>query len=252
MPSTNSNGHKIHYELVGEGPPLVLHPGMYGTGSAWTAAGYTAALRDRHTLIALDPLGMGASDAPRDSASYTLRSRADYVTAVLDDLGIERAAFWGYSLGALTAFGLAIHAPHRCARLVAGAWDPAAGFQSAVVHALGNLGLPANTDVFALHQQAAAADPAQAAVIEAGDQAAFRANFAAFSQEPAPQSDLLGVEVPMLTYCGTADPWHAPMREFANRAGRGFFSVADADHAGGWVRSTEVLPHVLPFLAAET
>jgi hypothetical protein len=29
-------------------------------------------------------------------------------------------------------------------------------------------------------------------------------------------------------------------------------SVADDDHAGGWVKSTEVLPHVLPFTAAET
>jgi pimeloyl-ACP methyl ester carboxylesterase len=106
--------------------------------------------------------------------------------------------------------------------------------------------------VFALHQQMAAADPVQAAVIETGDQAAFRANFAAFSQEPGPQADLLGVDVPMLMYCGTTDPWHAPMRDLAGRARASFFSVSDADHAGGWTRSRDVLAQVLPFLTASS
>ncbi|MBP2706219.1 hypothetical protein JOL79_20630 [Microbispora sp. RL4-1S] len=50
-------------------------------------------------------------------------------------------------------------------------------------------------------------------------------------------------------YAGTADPWHEPMQSFAADTGFGFFSVPDADHKGGWDRSTDVLPHVLPFLA---
>ncbi len=38
------------------------------------------------------------------------------------------------------------------------------------------------------------------------------------------------------------------MREVARRAGAGFFSVPGADHQGGWIRSGDVLSHVLPFL----
>jgi hypothetical protein len=91
----------------------------------------------------------------------------------------------------------------------------------------------------------------QAAVIDAGDPGAFRANYEAFSHEPGPHAELATSGLPILTYAGTADPWHAPMQTFADRTGAGFFSVPDADHQGGWDRATDVLPHALPFLAED-
>lgn len=54
--------------------------------------------------------------------------------------------------------------------------------------------------------------------------------------------------VPLLLHCGTADPWHEPMRAVAGRAGAGFFSLPGAGRHGGWIRSAGVLAHVLPFL----
>jgi pimeloyl-ACP methyl ester carboxylesterase len=251
VPIARSNGFKIAYEISGDGPPLVLHPGMFQIGAHWSQAGYTQVLTASHTVITVDPLGLGAGDAPRDPAAYALQRRVDYVTAVLDDVGVGQAAFWGYSLGALTGYAVAVHAPERLTRLVAGAFDPIDGFRSAVDHTLRQLGLPADTDAYQVMKQGAAANPAQAAVIDAGDLGAFRANYDAFSHEPGLHAELAAVGLPILMYAGTTDPWHNPMQTFADRTSAGFFSVPDADHQGGWDRSGDVLPHVLPFLAGD-
>ncbi|MGP4019967.1 alpha/beta fold hydrolase [Saccharopolyspora sp. 5N708] len=249
MPIARSNGFKIAYEVVGDGPPLVLHPGMFQIGEHWSRAGYTSTLAATHTVIAVDPLGLGASDAPQDPAAYSLARRADYVTAVLDDFGADRAAFWGYSLGALTGYAVAVHAPERLTRLVAGGFDPINGFRSAVEAMLRQLGLPADTEPWPLMEQGARANSELAAVIDAVGPAALRANFEAFLHEPGVHVELEDTGVPMLMYAGTADPWHDPMRTFADRAGTSFFSLPDADHVGGWRSSADVLARVLPFLA---
>lgn len=252
MPIAHSHGFKIAYEVFGDGPPLVLHPGMFQIGSHWTHAGYTSALMATHTVITVDPLGLGASDAPKDTAAYALARRADYVMAVLDEVGADRAAFWGYSLGALTGYAVAVHAPERLTRLVAGAFDPIDGFRSAIDQMLRHLGLPATTDPYPVMEKGARADPSLAAVIDAGDSAALRANYLAFSNEPGLHTELTGVDVPMLMYAGTADPWHDPMQTFAERTGTNFFSLPDIDHVSGWDRAGDVLPRVLPFLAGAT
>ncbi|MFG6196996.1 alpha/beta fold hydrolase [Nonomuraea sp. JJY05] len=248
MPFARSNGFKISYEVSGDGPAVVLHPGMFQDGAHWAYSGYTSALTSAHTVIAVDPLGLGASDAPHQAEDYSLERRVDSVTAVLDAVGVERAAFWGYSLGAMTGYAVAAHAPDRLTCLVAGGFDPIDGFRSAIGPTLRLLGLPADTDAYHLMKQGAAADPYQAAVIEAGDPAGFRANYEAFCREPGLQRELADSGVPTLLYAGTADPWHEPMRTFAERSGASFVSVSDADHKGCWDRSADVLPAVLPFL----
>ncbi|MEV4111568.1 alpha/beta hydrolase [Nonomuraea sp. NPDC049695] len=251
MPIARSNGFTMSFEVSGDGPAVVLHPGMFQDGAHWAHSGYTSALTAAYTVIAVDPLGLGASDAPHHVAAYSLERRVDSVTAVLDEVGVDRAAFWGYSLGAMTGYAVAAHAPDRLTCLVAGGFDPIDGFRSAVGPTLRQLGLPADTDAYHLMKQGAAADPYQAALIEAGDPAAFRANYEAFSREPGLQRELADSGVPMLLYAGTTDPWHEPMRAFAERSGADFFSIPDADHKGCWDRSAEVLPRVVSFLAAE-
>ncbi|GAA5108923.1 alpha/beta fold hydrolase [Nocardia iowensis] len=251
MPIARSNGHKIAYEVFGDGPPLVLHPGMFQIGAHWTEAGYTAPLAETHTVIVLDPLGLGASDAPHDPAAYALPRRAEYITAVLDEVGADRAAYWGYSLGALTGYAVAVHAPERLTRLVAGAFDPIEGYRSATTLMLEHLGLPADADLYPMIEQGSiAAIPALAAVIEAADPAALRANYAAFSTEPGLHAQLADSDVPMLMYAGTGDLWYDAVRTFAERTGTPFFSLPDNDHVTTWDCAADVLPHVLPFLAA--
>jgi pimeloyl-ACP methyl ester carboxylesterase len=145
VPFARSNGFKISFEVSGDGPAVVLHPGMFQDGAHWAYSGYTSALTSAHTVIAVDPLGLGASDAPHQAEDYSLERRVDSVTAVLDAVGVERAAFWGYSLGAMTGYAVAAHAPDRLTCLVAGGFDPIDGFRSAIGPTLRLLGLPADT-----------------------------------------------------------------------------------------------------------
>lgn len=63
-----SNGFRVAFEVCGDGPPLVLHPGMFQIGERWDRAGCTAPLASSHTVITIDPLGLGASDAPQDAS----------------------------------------------------------------------------------------------------------------------------------------------------------------------------------------
>lgn len=251
MPFARSGGHKVHYEVRGGGgSPVVLHPGMFEDGAHWAHLGYTGVLAGAHTVISIDPLGLGASDAPHEPEAYALERRVAYVSAVLDDLGLDRAAFWGYSLGAMTGYAVAAHTPERLTRLVAGGFDPD-GFMARVPAVLAALGLPGDFDVYEIVKRGALDDPYQVAVIEKGDPAAHRANYEMFSREPGLGGALAASGVPTLMYAGTADPWHDPMRDHARAHGAGFFSVQDADHGGTARRAEEVLARVLPFLAED-
>src|SRR5690606_7102345 len=90
------------------------------TIDSWREAGYVAGLRDAYTLVLLEPRGHGRSDASHDSARYTLERMAGDAAVVLDALGIERAHYLGYSMGAAIGY-VAMHAyPDRFRSLAAG------------------------------------------------------------------------------------------------------------------------------------
>jgi pimeloyl-ACP methyl ester carboxylesterase len=116
MPYANSAGIQIHYEVEGTGPALVLQHGFTQCLEDWFECGYVAALRSRYRLILVDARGHGDSDKPHDEESCTLDHRVADVTTVLDVLGIERAHFWGYSMGGYIGFGMSKYAPHRVNR----------------------------------------------------------------------------------------------------------------------------------------
>src|SRR4051794_27173214 len=106
MPSVTNDGVRLRYEVVGSGPPLLLHPGIASCAEDWEGDGYVAALRDRYRLVLLDPRGQGQSDKPRDPAAYTLAHRVADILAVLDAAGVDRAHVWGYSMGSWIGFAL--------------------------------------------------------------------------------------------------------------------------------------------------
>ncbi len=118
MATASSDGVSIHYEVTGEGRPVVLVHGWPDTGACWrhqvpalVAAGFQ--------VIVPDLRGYGGSDKPADVASYSILSLAGDVLAVLDDLGIERAHVVGHDWGAGIAWALAMFVPARVDHLVA-------------------------------------------------------------------------------------------------------------------------------------
>jgi pimeloyl-ACP methyl ester carboxylesterase len=105
----------IHYEVAGSGFPLVLHTGGAGDLRMWRTAGYVDGLAD-YRVVLVDHRGRGRTPP---AGSYTPADLAGDVLEVADSLGLERFAFWGYSLGARVGYEIAGTEPRRVAALVA-------------------------------------------------------------------------------------------------------------------------------------
>jgi pimeloyl-ACP methyl ester carboxylesterase len=107
-------GAEIHYEIHGDGPPLVLLHG--GVTPSTTFGVPLAAMAKTHKVIAIHLRGHGFStdsDGPWSAEAF-----ADDVAAVLRQLGIGKAHFMGYSLGAGVALQVAIRHPELVEKLV--------------------------------------------------------------------------------------------------------------------------------------
>ena len=107
-------GAEIHYEIHGDGPPLVLLHG--GVDPSQTFGAPLAAMARTHKVIAIHLRGHGFStdsDAP-----WSSELMADDVASVLRQLGIGKARFMGYSLGAAIALQVAIRHPELVEKLV--------------------------------------------------------------------------------------------------------------------------------------
>ena len=113
MPYTANEGVRIHFDVEGDGPPLVLLHGFGVSGDAWRTGGHVDALSSEFQVITMDARGHGRSDKPHAPAYYSLLKRARDVTSVINAAGVDTAYFLGYSLGGITGFGLSTYAPQR-------------------------------------------------------------------------------------------------------------------------------------------
>ena len=59
MPYVTNEGIRIHYEVDGDGPPLVLQHGFTQKVKSWEMAGYVDALKPLYRLIRVDARGHG-------------------------------------------------------------------------------------------------------------------------------------------------------------------------------------------------
>ncbi len=97
MPRIDRNGVGIHYEVHGEGPPLLLTHGYSSTSAMWH--GQIDALARDHKLVLWDMRGHGQSDYPDDPKAYSEAQTIGDMAAILDAVGAERAIIGGLSLG---------------------------------------------------------------------------------------------------------------------------------------------------------
>jgi pimeloyl-ACP methyl ester carboxylesterase len=120
MPFANNNGVRIRYELEGRGPPLVLQHGFGGTLETWYETGYVEALKRDYNLILVDARGRGGSDKPHDPKAYALSIMVKDIVGILDALKIQKANYFGYSMGGRIGFRIPIFAPERFNSLILG------------------------------------------------------------------------------------------------------------------------------------
>lgn len=108
MPMLDRDGVRIHYEVRGEGPVLLLTHGYSSTGDMW--AGQVEPFSKRFKLVTWDMRGHGASDYPSDPAAYSEEATVADMAALLDAVGAKSAIIGGLSLGGYMS--LAFHRAH--------------------------------------------------------------------------------------------------------------------------------------------
>jgi pimeloyl-ACP methyl ester carboxylesterase len=234
MPALQNHGVHIHYEVHGEGRPVVLlHGGTvsfqfnyanFGWIQALNAAGFQA--------IGLDFRGHGNSGKPHDVACYGTAELASDVTAVLDRLELQRTSLIAYSIGTVVALHLMQHAAGRFERaaLVAtgdGLLGHAPHTFSRILPALA-LVLDRETYPRDLPQHLAAYWNFVAAT--KGDKLAMRA-MAQASFPPMSPEEAAAIAIPTLVVSGQNDLVLGTGPRLAQALGHGsYLEVADADH----------------------
>ena len=124
MPYVNNRGVRIHYEVEGDGPPLVLQHGLQQDIKSWISCGYVKELSGDYRLILIDARGHGDSEKPHDPQAYGMELLTGDIASVLDDLGVERANYWGYSMGGMIGFELPRYHPSRFTSYIIGGMTP--------------------------------------------------------------------------------------------------------------------------------
>ncbi len=114
MPQIAIGDGEIHYEVTGEGHPLILVSGLNGVARYWEPQ--IAAFSARYQVITYDQRGTGASD--HQQREFSIDQMARELLALMDALQIERAHIVGLSTGGAIAQTIAIEHPARVSRLV--------------------------------------------------------------------------------------------------------------------------------------
>jgi pimeloyl-ACP methyl ester carboxylesterase len=108
------NGIDLFYRVRGDGPPLVMLHGFFGSGALWEP--YLEELGEHFRLIIPDLRGHGRSTNP--ARQFTHRQAALDIYALLDALGIERTRGVGASTGSMTLLHMATQQPQRVEAMV--------------------------------------------------------------------------------------------------------------------------------------
>lgn len=255
----DSNGVNIFVDVVGSGPPIVLHTGAGGDGRMWKQAGYLVGLQGL-TCIMLDHRGHGYSDKPRGLASHQMERYVDDVVAVLDKLRMDRAAFWGYSAGSAVGYALAASHPDRITSLIATgaigprdyddpreAADREAGAREVRQHGLGPL-------IKRMGRGESIEIPSWFWIqMTDTDREMVALELLGMTRWHGPWSVLPAIEVPVLLMAGELeDPDHDNARAAPVLPHGRSVTFPGLGHIGAFVRSELALAEVVPFLREPT
>jgi pimeloyl-ACP methyl ester carboxylesterase len=187
-------GLRTHARVYGQGPPLVIVPGL-GCAS-WMYVRVARELARGRTVYAYDPPGHGHSEG-RPGWPGGLQDLTNHLAAWLDAEGLRGSALLGHSLGGEVIFDLAARYPQHAGALIACA----------------PTGIPENPSVLAQvlrlgldlpHERLALLWPALRAYTRCG--AARMLRLARDQEEHDTGPLLVGVKQPTLLLNGQADP----------------------------------------------
>ena len=248
MPYAVNQGVRIHYQIEGDGEPLVLQHGFTDSLETWYELGYVEGLKPQYRLILIDARGHGASDKPHEPDAYDRERNVGDITTVLDDLDVPRAHYFGYSMGARIGFAIPRYAPRRFHSLILGGGSPYPQSQTGPDRMLEALkqGAEAIPSIWGVPLPPAARER-----LVKNDVEAMVACRTKGLQSPGFAETLSKITTPCLLFAGEADPIYAENKECVRTMPNvTFFSLPDLGHADAFLRSDLVLPHVKQFLAS--
>lgn len=108
-----SGNAELFYTEQGEGFPLIIIHGLFGSADNWRTLSKKFA--EQYRVIALDLRNHGRSPHV-DGMSYD--AMAADVLALMDKLGLEKAHILGHSMGGKVAMQLALNLPERLEKLI--------------------------------------------------------------------------------------------------------------------------------------
>ena len=112
------DGNRIAYTEAGSSsnPPIIFLHGIMSHRGVWTRT--IDSLKNDFHCIAIDHLGFGDSDKPKDG-DYTIAKQAERALKVADHFGFDKFALIGHSMGGqIATYVAAILAPQRVTKLV--------------------------------------------------------------------------------------------------------------------------------------
>jgi pimeloyl-ACP methyl ester carboxylesterase len=255
MPDVQNDGIRIHYEMEGEGPSLVLHTGAGGDLEIWRHAGYLERLPGFRKIL-IDQRGRGRSDRPSSLESHRLERFVSDVVCVLDDARADSVRFWGYSSGILVGIAFGAAYPDRLRCLVGtGAIRyrdlselPPLDADAEIRNDVAAGGVTAELEE-RMHKENDRFPPAIDRNVRDGDPLMHALNGVAWRSWKGPKSALARFRAPLLFLTGEKeDPDRATEDTVASTPGSRVVRIPGVGHLGAFYRSDLTVPIALPFL----
>lgn len=115
MPYVNNKNVQIYYDVQGDSlPALVFVHGGFCNSSYWK--NQVDYFSKKFKTVAIDLGGHGKSGSNRED--WTMKSYADDVIAVVDELGLEKIILIGHSMGGASIVNVALRLVDRVAGIV--------------------------------------------------------------------------------------------------------------------------------------
>ena len=109
MPETTVDGVRLAYDVIGDGPPVLLVCGTGQPAVSWHLGTAQALASAGYTVVTFDNRGVPPSDAP--PPPYTVADMVGDAAGLLEALDLGPARVAGLSLGALITQELALARP---------------------------------------------------------------------------------------------------------------------------------------------
>lgn len=236
----------------GDGPPVLVYPGFTDPLEHAKASPLAQALKDDFRLVFADHRGQGRSNKPHEVRSYDLITRVADAVAVLDTVGIERAHYIGFSLGARLGFAMGEHATERLLSLVLCGNQPYEWPDGPMLRAVSEAvaagrarGMLALVEKWESSIGERFPEPERTWML-ANDALALDALLRSSLAEGPISQELTKWKVPCLIYAGAEDEMHEGAARAATEIpGAVFVSLPGHTHFAAERVADELLPHVM-------